>query len=89
MKTAEVHSRCECQAPLGAELDERQTVLRGWASDPVSRTRERAPSHAIHPEQGVFQVAWLCPFCTRNVLRSFESTGLVWREAAARAAGAR
>jgi hypothetical protein len=85
MKKATIFSACECQAKLGAELDEQKAVMHGWAS--LRRQRhERAPAHSISPERSRFEVAWLCPFCTRNTLRVFETSGLVFRENGAPAA---
>jgi hypothetical protein len=78
MKSATVQSKCECQAKLVAELDEERRVLRGSARD--SRGRERlAPATAMHPKNGRFDVGFFCPFCTRNVLRSFEAEALAYR----------
>ena len=46
MKVATVHSRCECQAHLFAELDEQRVALRGWAVD--ARKRQlAAPANTI------------------------------------------
>jgi hypothetical protein len=81
MKTAIVLSPCECQTQLGAELDEHKHVVRGWAKEPRRKQTESAPAHSIHAEREQFQVGWLCPFCTRNTLRSFDTAGLVFREA--------
>lgn len=79
MKVARVHSRCECQAHLNAELDEQRVALRGWAVD--GRKRELpAPANSIGAERECFDVGWACPFCTRNTLRSFSGTGLVFRD---------
>jgi hypothetical protein len=36
--------------------------------------REIAPAHSINAECLRFDVAWLCPFCGRNTLRSFEAS---------------
>ena len=78
MKSALVESKCECEAKLVAELDEERRVLRGTAKD--SRGRERlAPATAMHSQNGRFDVGFMCPFCTRNVLRSFEADGLAYR----------
>jgi hypothetical protein len=78
MKTATVESRCECEAKLVAELDEQCRALRGSARD--SRGRERlAPATASPVENARFDVGFQCPFCTRNVLRSFEADGLAYR----------
>jgi hypothetical protein len=80
MKVTKVHSRCECQVNLCAELDETRTVLRGWAVD--SRKVELpAPANAIGPQRERFDVGWACPFCTRNTLRSFTASALSFREA--------
>jgi len=82
MKSAIVESPCECQAKLYAELDEERHALRGWARD--SRGRERpAPATAMHAQNGRFDVGFLCPFCTRNTLRSFEAEALAFRESPA------
>jgi hypothetical protein len=78
MKSATVESKCECQAKLVAELDEEKRVLKGSARD--GRGRERlAPATAMHAANGRFDVGFMCPFCTRNVLRSFESEALAYR----------
>jgi hypothetical protein len=82
MKTATIHSSCECQARLGANLDANKYVLRGWARDPRGR-EQSAPAQSIGASGVRFDVAWSCPLCTRNVLRSFDSSALVWRETAA------
>jgi len=84
MKVATVHSRCECQAYLGAELDEQSVVLRGWAVDQRKRQLS-APANTIGPERERFDVGWACPFCTRNTLRSFTASALVFRELPAKA----
>ena len=79
MKTALVESKCECQAKLVAELDEQRRVLRGTARD--GRGRERlAPANTMDPDHARFDVGFMCPFCTRNTLRSFEAEALVYRE---------
>jgi hypothetical protein len=78
MKTAGVQSMCECQARLGAELDEQRRALRGWARQ---RNREiSAPANTIGAGNERFQVGWACPFCTRNTLRSFDASALVFQE---------
>jgi hypothetical protein len=67
-------SRCECQASLSAELTDQRFVVSGTA---VFRgKRERSPAHAIHPEREIFDIGWLCPFCNRNVLRTFAASAL-------------
>jgi hypothetical protein len=80
MKVATVYSVCECQARLGADLDEKKRVIRGWAKD-MRRSQElQAPASTLSPASARFDVGWFCPFCIRNVLRSFETSGLLWRE---------
>ncbi|HVW27912.1 MAG TPA: hypothetical protein VHC69_21250 [Polyangiaceae bacterium] len=80
MKTATIHSRCECQNGLGAELDEQRRVLRGWARERRSGRTLTAPAHSIPSETEVFEVAWSCPFCTRNQVRLFDTSALVYRD---------
>jgi hypothetical protein len=29
-------------------------------------------------DEGEFRVGWFCPFCTRNVLRSYSEPPLLW-----------
>ena len=78
MKTAVVQSRCECQAQLGAELDEHLRALHGWAR---LRTRQlSAPANALKAGNESFNVGWMCPFCTRNTLRAFDAGVLVFQE---------
>lgn len=77
--TYRADSRCECQASLRAELDDRRNVLRGTAF--LRGKRELAPSHAIGASSGTaeqtrFDIGWACPFCGRNVMRSFDATAL-------------
>ena len=79
MKVARVHSRCECQAQLGAELDEQRVAQRGWAVD-ARKLELPAPANAIGPEREHFDVGWACPFCTRNTLRSFTGSSLVFHD---------
>ncbi len=72
-------SRCECQASLRAELDANRNVLRGTAF--LRGKRELAPSHAIGASDvgagnNRFDLGWACPFCGRNVLRSFDASAL-------------
>ena len=85
VKTATVHSVCECQARLGAELDEQRRAVKGWARDRRERVLT-APAHSIHPEATAFEVAWACPFCTRNTVRLFDAGALSFREPGPRAA---
>jgi len=80
VKRATVLSACECQARLGAELDEHKHVVRGWAQDLKRGKAETAPAHSIGADEDRFDVAWLCPFCIRNTLRSFDRSALAWRE---------
>jgi hypothetical protein len=84
VKIASIRSVCECQAALGAELDERRLVLRGWAKNHRSGKVETSPAHSIHAANAKFQVGWQCPFCTRNTLRSFEAGALAYAEAPAK-----
>ncbi len=84
MKVARVHSRCECQAHLSAELDEQRVALRGWAVD-ARKLQLPAPANSIGAERERFDVGWACPFCTRNTLRSFTGSALVFLEATAQA----
>jgi hypothetical protein len=80
MKTAFVYSVCECQARLGAELDESRVVLRGFARDPKRGEELVAPANAVHRDGKRFDVGWMCPICTRNVLRMFDVTALAFRD---------
>lgn len=82
MKTASIHSSCECQAALFAELDEHRHVQRGWAKDRRRRLERPAPANSIGADKERFDVAWFCPFCVRNTLRSFDASGLAWRSPA-------
>lgn len=80
MKTALVQSVCECQARLSAELDEQCRTLRGSAR---LRTRELpAPANSVRGTGHALNVGWACPFCTRNTLRSFDASALVYQEKA-------
>jgi hypothetical protein len=79
MKVAKVQSRCECQAHLSAELDEQRVALRGWAVD-ARKLQLPAPANTIGAERERFDVGWACPFCTRNTLRSFTGSALVFNE---------
>ena len=69
MSRLTARSRCECQAALSAELDEDRHVLHGSAFR--AGQRELAPAHSIDADRDRFDVAWLCPFCGRNTLRTF------------------
>jgi hypothetical protein len=70
----EIHSVCECQALLGADLDANHLVLRGWASR--SGAAEKAPANSVSPASERFDVVWHCPMCGRNTLRSFHAGSL-------------
>jgi hypothetical protein len=85
MKVTRVHSKCECQVNLCAELDEARIVLRGWAID-ARKMELAAPANSIGAERERFDVGWACPFCTRNTLRSFTASALSFREADAKQA---
>ncbi|HVU05246.1 MAG TPA: hypothetical protein VHE30_26040 [Polyangiaceae bacterium] len=78
MKTATIYSVCECQAKLGAVLDEQKYVVRGWARDRRTGRELVAPAHSIGAASSKFQVGWACPFCTRNLLRSFDESALAF-----------
>jgi hypothetical protein len=80
MKTAIVQSSCECEARLYAELDEHHVILRGWAKVSSRDHEENAPSNAMRTSESRFDIGWMCPVCTRNVLRSFDQGSLVFRE---------
>jgi hypothetical protein len=78
MKTATVESVCECQAALGAVLDEGRHVVRGFAR---YRGRELScPANTLGAKSDTFDIGFMCPFCTRNTLRSFHRGTLVYRE---------
>jgi hypothetical protein len=80
MKTAFVYTVCECQTRLGAELDEARVVLRGFARDAKRKEELIAPANAINGDGQRFDVGWMCPICTRNVLRMFDATALEFRD---------
>jgi hypothetical protein len=69
-----ISSRCECQALLSATLDDQRHALEGWASR--RGAKERAPAHSINAHLDRFDVAWLCPHCGRNTLRTFYAGAL-------------
>jgi hypothetical protein len=69
MSQSSIHSLCECQAALSATLDEKRHVISGQAK--LRGAKERAVAHSIGAAADRFDVAWLCPFCNRNVLRTF------------------
>jgi hypothetical protein len=75
MNRLQANSRCECQATLTATLDEKRHVLHGTA---IRRgAREKAPAHSINAHLEHFDIAWLCPYCGRNTLRTFYAGALV------------
>lgn len=80
VKVATIYSRCECQASLRAELDEHKYVLRGSAVDRGRKVERSAPAQSIGANRDRFDVSWFCPFCVRNVLRSFATSALAYRE---------
>lgn len=69
MTQHQVTSRCECQATLGATLDGHRQVIEGWARR--FEVVERAPAMSLNAELDRYDVAWECPFCGRNTMRSF------------------
>jgi hypothetical protein len=80
MKVATVRSVCECQAKLEADLGEDLRVIAGRAQRSRRDPLETAPANFMG-DGPVFQVGWFCPFCIRNTLRSFSTSGLAFREA--------
>ncbi len=85
----EIHSVCECQALLGADLDANHLVLRGWASRSGVAAKpgaaEKAPANSMSLASDHFDVAWHCPICGRNTLRSFHAASLTKKVAEAAA----
>ena len=79
MRIATVRSVCECQTRLYADVDEHLTAIRGWPKDGRGR-QETAPANALRAGGNRFDVGWMCPSCTRNVLRSFDAGALAFRE---------
>jgi hypothetical protein len=77
MRTATITSACECQAKLGADLDEELHVRRGWAADAARQVTQSAPAHRIEKGE-TFAIGWSCPYCSRNTLRRFSASMLVW-----------
>ena len=73
---ATIQSVCECQAQLGATLDEARMVLESWAVR--HELREGAQAHSLGAAQDRFDVSWHCPFCSRFALRSFFAGALRW-----------
>lgn len=81
-RQAVIQSRCECQTTLFAALNEERYVITGWAREPRRGRTLTCPAHSIDADESRFEVAWLCPYCTRNTLRSFYVGALVYRAAA-------
>jgi hypothetical protein len=81
VETATIQTVCECQAKLGAELDSRCLVIRGWATNHRASKTAVAPAHTMGNASPMFSVGWSCPFCTRNQLRSFDREGLSFKVA--------
>lgn len=79
MKIAKVSSRCECQARLGAELDQDRKVLRGWSRD-VRNREVVSPCTLAGVEGDQFHLVWLCTLCGRNTLRSFDASALLFED---------
>jgi hypothetical protein len=71
----QIQTVCECQAILGADLDGDHNVLEGWASR-LGGPRETAPANSVAPGSERFDVAWQCPICGRNTLRTFYAGAL-------------
>jgi hypothetical protein len=82
MKVTRVHSKCECQVNLYAELDEGRVALRGWATD-ARKVELPAPANTIGAQRERFDVGWACPFCTRNTRRAVPASALSFPDAAA------
>lgn len=68
MNRQQATSRCECQAILTAVLDERRQASRGTATRLGASAT--APAHTIGDGES-FDIGWLCPFCGRNTMRTF------------------
>lgn len=69
MSESSISSRCECQATLSATLDEKRHVISATARR--RGVTERAVAHSIGADGERFDIGWLCPFCSRNTLRTF------------------
>lgn len=72
----ELTTACECQALLGATLNEQRLVVSGWAAPSGASSnsledRISAPANSIGQDSERFDVSWLCPLCSRNTLRTF------------------
>jgi hypothetical protein len=64
-------SPCECQATLTATLDDKRYVVSAGAKR--HGVTEPAVAHTIGADQKRFDIGWLCPFCGRNTMRSFNA----------------
>ena len=78
MKRATISSVCECQSRLHAYLNEERLVEKGWVTTPRG-VDEKSPAHSIDASKPEFYVAWLCPYCGRNTMRSFKAEALVYQ----------
>jgi hypothetical protein len=58
---------------LGATLDADRMVLAGWADH---GGRLPAPAQRLRADGETIDLAWACPFCGRNTLRSFHRWAL-------------
>ncbi len=67
-------TKCECQATLSATLDDKRQVVDAAATRLGSR--EKAPAHTIGGAAERFDIGWLCPFCGRNSMRTFDAGAL-------------
>ncbi len=77
----DIQTVCECQALLEAELNADRQVLRGFARR--GGASESAPANSIMgsgADGDRFDVAWKCPLCGRNTLRTFHVGALRERE---------
>ena len=73
----ELTSHCECQATLGARLDEQRLVLDGWCTRHGAREKAQAMSLGASATAERFDVSWHCPRCGRNSLRTFHEGALI------------
>ncbi|MBI4951371.1 MAG: hypothetical protein HY908_05020 [Myxococcales bacterium] len=72
--TYTISSCCECEAVLGANLDEKHQVVEAWAK--TAFARESAPAHTVGGAGERFDLGWHCPFCGRHTLRSVHEGAL-------------
>lgn len=66
-----ISSHCECEATVSAELDVCHRARFGWAVHPLGGDRVPCPAISVRFDPAQVEVSWLCPFCGRNLLRSF------------------